>query len=95
MPKRLDWSFRAEHDLGSIGEYYAQTASPMVAMLAERAILESAAKIARLPAEHRAGKRGTREYIMRRFPFTIIYRATASEIRIVRVLHQARSYFNR
>jgi plasmid stabilization system protein ParE len=94
MPKRLDWSFRAEHDLAHIGEYYAQNASPMVARLAERAIREAVAKLVTLPAAHRPGKRGTREYVMKRFPYTIIYRATANEVRIIRILHQARSYFN-
>ena len=32
---------------------------------------------------------------MRRFPFIIVYRSTSTRVYIVRVLHQARSYFNR
>jgi len=32
---------------------------------------------------------------MRRFPFIIIYRIDSQAVRIVRVLHQAREYFNR
>lgn len=45
--------------------------------------------------QQRPGKYGTRECILRRFPYTIVYRASGDMIRIVRVLHQAREYFNR
>ena len=38
---------------------------------------------------------GTREAVMRRFPFTIIFRIESNAVRVVRVLHQAREYFNR
>ena len=31
---------------------------------------------------------------MKVFPYTIVYRAAADSVRIVRVLHQAKKYFN-
>ena len=47
------------------------------------------------PVLHRPGKSGTRECVLKRFPYTIVYRASGNAIRIVRVMHQARRYFNR
>lgn len=93
--KRLDWSRRASSDLANIIAFYAETASPEIAASARQTILDAAVRIATLPVTHRPGQRGTRECVLRRFPHIVIYRATASTVRIVRVLHQAREYFNR
>lgn len=95
MPKRLEWSVRAGHDLASIIDYYAEVASPSVARLARDCIKAAADGLVSKPVLHRAGKRGTRELVLKTFPYTVVYRATASTVRIVRVLHQARAYFNR
>ena len=51
--------------------------------------------MAELGLVYRPGRKGPRECVMRWFPFTIIYRIEPGKVRIVRVLHQARSYFNR
>jgi toxin ParE1/3/4 len=94
-PKRLDWSLRASTDLDNIIAFYAEAASPALAAAARQAILDAAVRIATLPAIHRPGQRGSRECVLRRFPYIVIYRATAGTVHIVRVLHQAREYFNR
>lgn len=95
MPARLlEWSRRADLDLDGLIRFYAETASPEVAAKGRLEVLNAAAHLAELPVTHRPGKRGTREYALTRFPYTLIYRATAHRIRIVRVLHQARDYFN-
>ncbi len=95
MPsKRLDWSRRAIADTIAILDYYAEVAGMEVSWLARQTIEQGAAHLADLPVIHRPGKRGTHEYPLTRFPYTLIYRATAHRIRIVRVLHQAREYFN-
>lgn len=94
MPvNRLEWSKRADSDLDSIIRFYAETASPEVAAMARENILAAALRIARDPVTHREGKRGTRECVMRKFPYIIIYRIQPSGMKIVRVLHQARDYF--
>ena len=94
MRKRLEWSARAAHDLDLITEYYAEVASPGIARLAREFIQSAAVNIAARPVLHRIGKRGTRECVLRKFPYTLIYRATGAQVRIVRVMHQARRYFN-
>jgi plasmid stabilization system protein ParE len=92
---RLDWSRRALADRERIYAYYWNVASERVADAAEEAIVGRARAIARLNLVYRQGKGGTRECIMRRFPFIIVYRIDPGKLRIVRVLHQAREYFNR
>lgn len=95
MPKRLEWSNRGLRDLELITDYYAKVVSTNVARQAREFIQEAAKNIASRPVLHREGKRGTRECILRKFPYTIIYRASSGAVKIVRVLHQAREYFNR
>lgn len=68
---------------------------PAIAGAARSTIIDAASRIATLPAVHRPGKQGTRECVLRKFPYVVIYRATVDSVRIVRVLHQAREYFNR
>jgi plasmid stabilization system protein ParE len=93
--KPLDWSKRALADLDRIYDYYLEAAPFDIAEQAIVAITEQAGRIARLGLVHRPGRNGTREAVMLRFPFTLIYRIEPQQVRIVRVLHQAREYFNR
>jgi plasmid stabilization system protein ParE len=67
-----------------------------VADRAVDAILKQAEKIASLDLKFRLGIRaGTRECVMTRFPYTLVYLSTTREVKIVRVLHQRSEYFNR
>ncbi len=93
--KPLEWSKRSRADLDRIYEYYLEAAPYDIAEQAIRAILAQARRTADLGLVYRPGRKGTRECAMRRFPFIIIYRIEPGKVRIVRVLHQARSYFNR
>lgn len=91
----LEWSSRSVADRERIYVYYWNAASERIADEIDHAIANRARAIAQLEVTHRPGKGNTRECVMRRFPFTIIYRIEARKVRIVRVLHQAREYFNR
>ncbi|MDO9227189.1 MAG: type II toxin-antitoxin system RelE/ParE family toxin [Pseudomonadota bacterium] len=84
----------AQADVKRITGFYAEAASLQVAEKARQAIEGAVRDIAEGVVTHRPDKRGTREYVLDKFPYIIIYRATTSNIRIVRVLHQARGYFN-
>lgn len=92
---RLEWSKRALADRERIFTYYWNAASRNLADEVEAAIAGRAKAIAKLNLVYRKGKGITRECVMRRFPFILIYRIEPSKVRVVRVLHQARSYFNR
>lgn len=92
---QLEWSRRSLADRERIYTYYWNAASGRVADEVDRAIADRARAIARLDLVYRRGKGDTRECVMRRFPFIIIYRIEPRKVRVVRVLHQAREYFNR
>ncbi len=90
--KRLEWSQRAEHGLAAIHDYIA-TDNPKAAESVARHLLESARKLINFPMIGHEGKRaGTRELVITKYPYTIIYRLTAGKIRIVAVIHQSRQY---
>jgi toxin ParE1/3/4 len=93
--KPLEWSVRASTELIRIIEFYSLEASAIVAEEAYVAIEKAVQLIQSNPLQYREGKRkGTREYIVRRFPHIVVYRVRTSKIQIVRVLHQALRYFN-
>lgn len=91
----LEWSKRSRADLDRIYDYYLEAAPYDIAEQAIGAILAQARRIAELGTFYRPGRKGTRECVMRRFPFILIYRIEPGTLRVVRVRHQARSYFNR
>ena len=95
MPaKQLEWSKRADHDLDALIRFYVETASPEVAAKGRLEVLTTADRLTEAPVTYRPGKRNTHEVPLPRFPYTLIYRVTDESIRIARVMHQARDYFN-
>lgn len=92
--KPLEWSIRARTDRDAIFTFYAESASLIIAESAREALRTATRTIARNPLAYRTGKRGTREYVMRKFPYIVIYRVYPTKLRVVRVLHQTRNYFN-
>jgi plasmid stabilization system protein ParE len=94
--KRLEFAARARRDIEAIETWYLETAGETVADRAVDAILDQTEKIAALGLMFRPGIReGTRECVMRRFPYTLVYTVRGDVVRIVRVLHQRSEYFNR
>jgi len=86
--KRLDYTARARRDIEAIEAYYLEAASETVAVRAVDAILSQAERIAALDLKFRPGVRaGTRECVMTRFPYTLVYLSRTREVKIVRVLH--------
>ena len=93
--KPLKWAKRAQIDRQRIAEFYTEEASEIVAYEALETIKSAASKIKANPLAYRTGKRsGTREMVMRRFPYVIVYRILPTRITILRFLHQALRYFN-
>ena len=77
--KPLEWSKRARADLDRIYDYYLEAAPYDIAEQAVRAILEQARRMAELGLVYRPGRKGTRECVMRRFLFILIYRIEPGE----------------
>ena len=96
MAKRLlEWSGPAQRDRRKIVEFYATEASVFIADEAFLAIQAAGEKAAKSPLLYREGKRpGTREYVMRRFPYIVVFKVEPDRVYVLRVLHQALRYFN-
>ena len=97
MPrKRLDYAARARRDLEAIETYHLEVGGETLADRIIDAILSQAEKIAALGLIFRPGIRhGTRECVMTRYPYTLVYRIGQRQVEIVRVIHQRSEYFQR
>lgn len=90
--KPLEWSRRAAGQLLEIENYIAQD-DPIVAATVVDRIIATAAKLSTFPLAGRTGRlRGTRELVITRYPYTIIYRVRRTAVQIIRVVHQARKF---
>ena len=56
-------------------------------------IMATSRRLQALPTLWRVGRNtGTRELVLERYPYTIVYRLTSTKIRVLAVLHQSRQY---
>ncbi|MDD5395635.1 MAG: type II toxin-antitoxin system RelE/ParE family toxin [Thiothrix sp.] len=91
MPKRpLEWSPRSQRNVESIRDYIAADNPPAAARVVAE-LIKAVEKLPSFPLLGHTGRRtGTRELVLTRYPYTIIYRLTQKKIAIVAVLHQSR-----
>ena len=90
---RLEWSRRAELDLRN-GIAFIANDDPRAADAVEDRVLEADSGLLTYPEIGRTGRRtGTRELVVRRTPYLIVYRVRASMIEIVRIWHMSREPF--
>lgn len=89
LPKVVEFSPRAERQLGHIEAWYLDNAGPQVASDAVDSILDAAQRLGTFPAVYRAAARaGLREYVMEHFPYILLHRVSARRVEIVAILHQ-------
>lgn len=94
--KRLEYAVRFRGDPEAIEKYYLEVAGEAVADRVVDAILSQAEKIAALGLMFRPGIRhGTRECVMTRYPYTLVYRIGPRRVEIARIIHQRAEYFQR
>ncbi len=86
------WLDRARHELLQIRDYIAAD-NPTAAEQAARRILETAERLRNTPHIGRPGRiSGTREFVIARTPFIIVYRVRDQIIEILRVRHASRRW---
>ncbi len=91
--KRLEWSTVAIRQLAEAIDYIAEE-NLSAALEVRRRIDGTACSLLEHPMIGRIGRRrGTREIVVGRAPYIIIYRVRPAKIQIARVLHQRRKYF--
>lgn len=64
--------------------------SPQAAKAFQEELQEAGFAIQRSPARWAGYRWGTRRYLMKRFPFVIVYRVTAEQIQVAAVAHGRR-----
>lgn len=89
---KLIWGLRAKRDLYKLIAYIAEE-SIQAADLVARRIDKPTERLAILPGAGRPGRiSGTRELVVLRTPYILVYRLESGTIRIVRVYHAARRW---
>lgn len=90
--KQLEWSIQASDDLADIYDAIVDD-NPKAAAQVNDFIIKAVVGVMSNPLIGREGiKRNTRELVLSRYPYTVVYRVNAQAIRIVTVLHQSKLY---
>lgn len=90
--KQLEWSPRTRRNIEAIRDYIAPD-NPVAAASVLDEIRKAALRLRDFPMIGHAGRRqGTRELVLTRYPYILIYRLTPKRIGIVAVLHQSMKY---
>lgn len=87
---KLEWSVESGLDLREIKSYIAQDDS-LAAARVVRDIRAAATRLIENPLLGRPGEiAGTREWVVGRLPYLVVYRVREKSVRILAVMHTAR-----
>ena len=89
MPRELEYLEEALKEAETAARWYAER-SPTAAAAFATEIDAAESDILRLPEAWPRFDHGTRRYLLRRFPFSVVYRVEARRILIVAVAHARR-----
>jgi toxin ParE1/3/4 len=86
------WTGAARRDLAGIEAFIAAD-DPAAAERVARFIWQRAQKLETFPNRGRPGAvPGTRELVLTRYPYTIVYRVVESDTQILNIVHQSRHW---
>jgi toxin ParE1/3/4 len=89
---RLRWTEEAAADLEHITDYLFENAPRRAAELV-REIYNAPSALLTFPYRGRPGKKeGTREFVLPRLPYILVYQITGEVIYIARILHGAQKW---
>lgn len=89
---RLAWTSAAVADLEQISDYLLEK-SPNLATPTIKSVFTSVLELKQFPRRGRPGrKQGTRELVLTRLPYLVVYEVVDERIRVLRVLHGARKW---
>ena len=90
--KRLEFTARAISNMENIEGHIAAD-NPVAARKVVDTIMAASRRLQAFPLLGRVGRNtGTRELVLERYPYTIVYRLTPTKIRVLVVVHQSRQY---
>jgi plasmid stabilization system protein ParE len=90
VTRELEYLDDALEEAVAAAHWYAERSATAAAAFSDE-IDEAESAIVRLPDAWPRFEHGTRRYLLRRFPFSLVYRVEASRIVIVAVAHGRRS----
>jgi addiction module RelE/StbE family toxin len=89
---KLIWRRRAQRDLHELVAYIAEDSIQGAELVAAR-ILKAAELLTEFPRGGRAGRvAGTRERVVRRTPYILVYKVDPKQVRVLRVYHAAQKW---
>ncbi len=89
---RLEWTTPAADELEAAQTYY-HGLNPIAARMLARHIVEAARRLRTHPQIGRPGLReGTREWVVSRSPYVLVYRTTPQAVQILHVWHGAQDW---
>ncbi len=90
---RIEWSAHAVADLEAIAAYIEQDRNLETANRVARTIYDAVQSLRTLPHRGRAGRiDNTRELVMARLPYLVVYRVFADRVLILNIVHGARRW---
>ena len=92
---KVVWRGRAKRDLRDLVTYIAEESVHGAELVAER-ILSTAKHLARMPGSGRPGRvPETRECVVHKTPYILVYRIVSGQVHLLRVFHAARLWPSR
>ena len=89
----IRYADEADADLAHIKRYLRPRAGAAITDRILETILASIDRLERRPLSGRPGRRaGTRELVITRYPYLVVYRLVGEDVEIARVLHQAQQW---
>ena len=89
---KLEWTTPAVNEFEAAQTYYHEL-NPMAARLLARRIVEAAMRLQEQPQIGRPGlRKDTREWVVARTPYVIVYRHNEGAIEILHVWHVAQDW---
>jgi len=90
MPNRIEFHEEAGTEYDAAFDWYSQR-NPDAAVKFDREVDRAIEEILKAPQRWAMGPYGTRRFLLRRFPFILIYRERASgNVQIIAVAHASR-----
>jgi toxin ParE1/3/4 len=90
---RIEWSAPAVSDLKAISEYVEQAANLETANRITRSIYDAVQSLRVMPNRGRDGRvKGTRELLIPRLPYFVVYQVLGERVLILSIVHGARRW---
>jgi addiction module RelE/StbE family toxin len=90
---QVQWSAPALSDLENISTFLEAATSLQTANRITRAIYETVQKLKALPNRGRPGRiASTRELLVPKLPYIVVYRVLVDRVAVVRILHGAKQW---